>query len=274
MNENIELLNLKELMNYSKLKKELLKMSYENNLSHLPSSLSVLRYLSILIPLFQKKYQNFDWVAGKQFGQQAYYVIYKILNRNDLIPLNISENYKPLLTNSINNEFVFIEETLGNSLGVAIGLALSQTNPIWINLSDSVFQMGRIQEALRIITQFNLNIFITIDGNKSSRCTDLSNSKSYYGNKNPLLYIKNLAKTNNIPFFAADAFKDNNFKDIYKKAIKCIEMNGPRILYFNTIKGNGVEEFETNSVNWHYKKMTEEEYNKILNNKNNFNLEH
>ena len=45
--------------------------------------------------------------------------------------------------------------------------------------------------------------------------------------------------------------------------------NGPKVIYFDTIKGDGFEEFEKDSVGWHYKKLTEQDYNIIQYNMNN-----
>lgn len=255
-------------LNFNNLKFELLDNSFNWNMAHIPSALSMLRYLSIMVPLMKWKYPEYKWVAGKQFGQQAYYTIYKALkkyNLDELIPIDIETSTRPILLNSINKEFDYIEETLGNSLGVAIGMALSQKRPIWINLSDSVFQMGRVQEALRIISQYNLNIFITIDGNRCTRCvgTD-SDAQKYYGNQQPAEFIEKLFETNKIQFRRVPAYSNCNINTIFEEVEYVINnFDGPKVIYFDTIKGDGFEEFEKDPVGWHYKKLTEQDYNII-----------
>ena len=240
--------------NYHKLTKELIEFSYKYNLAYLPSSLSMLNYLSILIPKLIDK--NYKWVAGKQFGTQAYYTIYNHINRCDLIPEDVT---KPLLLNKVNKEFTYIEETLGNSLGVAIGMSLTDKTPIWLNVSDSIFQMGRVLEALPLLTRFNSNILITIDGNNCTR-SSMGKIESEY--------IRTLFMLNNIPLINIDlndlSNYDNNLEliDIYIGDSK--NNWGPRAIYFNTIKGERIERFEMDPITWHYKRMTETEYNEII----------
>lgn len=254
-------------LNFNQLKFKLLDNSFKWNLAHIPSALSMLRYLSVMIPLMKWKYPEYTWVAGKQFGQQAYYTIYEALSNyglDNLIPYDIETSTRPIMLNTHNKEFAYVEETLGNSLGVAIGMALSQKRPIWINLSDSVFQMGRVQEALRVISQYNLNIFITIDGNKNTRCIgNIKDAQRYYGNKYPMDYIRELFETNNIDFYNIP-LQENNFGQAYNLINNVAKKDKPRVIYFETIKGEGFEKFEKDPVGWHYRKMTIQEYNDIL----------
>ena len=217
--------------------KSIIELSYKFGISHIPSALSQMQYFKYLIP----KVKFFDWVAGKQFGWQAYSIYDSKIDPNKT---------KTLLLNGINKEFKYIEETLGNSLGVSIGLALTQTKPIWLNVSDSIFQMGRILEALPLLKKFNLDILITVDFNNTSRSkTNLYDKK----------YIKSLAEINNIKAINMNALNPN--LDIIDSLIK---FRGPRIIIFETIKGYGVEEFIKDPIEWHYKILDEITYNKIM----------
>ena len=246
-------------LDYNKLKFDLLENSYKWNIAHIPSALSMLKYLSYLIPLMHFKYREYQWVAGKQFGQQAYYTIYQKIGLEKLIPKTI----QPLLLNGINKEFAYVEETLGNSLGVAIGMAMSQDRPIWINLSDSVFQMGRVQEALRLITQLNLNILITIDGNRSSRCTSSQASWEVY-KQEPAKFIRELMLANGFEFGRLPGYGHRYDPKLIAILEEALSSNKPRCIYFDTTKGNGFELFEKESVTWHYKKMDSNEFTDII----------
>ena len=246
-------------LDYNKLKFDLLENSYKWNIAHIPSALSMLKYLSYLIPLMHFKYREYQWVAGKQFGQQAYYTIYQKIGLEKLIPKTI----QPLLLNGINKEFAYVEETLGNSLGVAIGMAMSQDRPIWINLSDSVFQMGRVQEALRLITQLNLNILITIDGNRSSRCTSSQASWEVY-KQEPAKFIRELMLANGFEFGRLPGYGHRYDPKLIAILEEALSSNKPRCIYFDTTKGNGFELFEKESVAWHYKKMDSNEFTDII----------
>jgi hypothetical protein len=216
---------------------KILEISYKHKVSHIPSALSQMMYFKYIIP----RVKDFDWVAGKQFGWQAY-VVY-------------DERIKPeeidvILLNGINKEFKYIEETLGNSLGVSIGLALTQDKPIWLNVSDSIFQMGRVLEALPLLKKFNSNILMTIDFNNISRSKDNLYQKHYLKNLMDIYGIKTIYIN----------FENLNIKEIDN----FINLSEPRVIIFETIKGFGVNSFIQDPVEWHYKTLNEIEYKNIL----------
>lgn len=264
--KNTKLPNKVPRLRYEPLKYKLLHNSFKWNQAHIPSALSQLRYLKDLIPLLIYKYPEYQWVAGKQFGQQAYYTIYQALGLDNLIPKdydNIIPPTRPILLNGINKEFNYIEETLGNSLGVAIGMAMSQTRPIWINISDSTFLMGRTLEALKIIKKFNLNIFITVDCNGYTRASR---------DKNIELEIQNISNAYGFKTYLMHADHFNNFKAEFGDMLISTE---PRLIIFRTTKGDGFKEFEDDPIGWHYKKLTEDDYHRICYSKDNpFKYEH
>ncbi len=70
----------------------------------------------------------------------------------------------------------YSEETIGNALGVAAGIALASKNKTYVNLSDACLQMGNTLEAIQFIGKHQLNIFATIDYNNSQvtgSCSDI-----------------------------------------------------------------------------------------------------
>lgn len=234
------------------LKQKLIEISYCANLAHIPSALSMLGYLSVMIPIMLKSKRKFKWVAGKQFGTQAYYTIYETMNRKDLIPYDQISN--PVLLNKVNTEFTYIEETLGNSFGVAIGMSLADKTPIWLNVSDSVFQMGRVLEALPLMDKFNSKVLITIDGNNCTRSTQGSIPESK---------IRAMVVASDIRFISIDVEKE--WLSIHNLIESIVEsLDGPLVIYFKTTKGDGVKRFENDPVTWHYKRMTDIEYKEIL----------
>ena len=166
-------------INYKNEIYKILEISYKHKVSHIPSALSQMMYFKYIIP----RVKDFDWVAGKQFGWQAY-TVYDERIKPEEIDL--------ILLNGINKEFKYIEETLGNSLGVSIGLALTQDKPIWLNVSDSIFQMGRVLEALPLLKKFNSNILMTIDFNNISRSKDNLYQKNYLKNLMDIYGIKTI----------------------------------------------------------------------------------
>ena len=217
--------------------RKIIEISYKYKVSHIPSALSQMLYFKHIIP----RVKDFDWVAGKQFGWQAYSIYDERIK---------PEKIDVILLNGINKEFKYIEETLGNSLGVSIGLALTQDKPIWLNVSDSIFQMGRVLEALPLLKKFNPNILMTIDFNNISRSKNNLYTKEY---------LKNIIDIHGIKTIYSN-FGHFDLKEIDK----FINLSEPRVIIFETIKGFGVTSFMQDPVEWHYKTLNEIEYKNIL----------
>ena len=57
-------------INYKNEIYKIIEISYKHKVSHIPSALSQMMYFKYIIP----RVKDFDWVAGKQFGWQAYVV--------------------------------------------------------------------------------------------------------------------------------------------------------------------------------------------------------
>ena len=234
---------MKESTTKKELIQKVLDLNYENNIGHISSSLSQVEYLYYLIKNI--RYLDYDWIAGKQFGNTAYYAVYKQLGMEDLIPNKI----EPLFYNHVNKEFRFVEETLGNALGVSIGLALTQTKPIWINVSDSIFQMGQTLETLRLIKQQNLNLLVTVDLNYCTRT------------KNDLgIDIEKLINSFDLKYITLDS---DQLQTNEKYISEYLHSTGPRFILFKTKKGDGIKKVEENPIDYHYKLLSENEYSEF-----------
>ena len=139
------------------MKLDLLKYSFEQKLSHIPSALSMLDYVDVLFTdEFVVPYRD-HIVIGKPFGAQSYYLVWKKLGFLDKIEeLNIGVKH---------DEISFVdygEETMGNALGVAAGIAMTTDKNVWVNLSDASLQMGNTLEAIQFIGHNNIkNIFMS-----------------------------------------------------------------------------------------------------------------
>ena len=234
----------------NQLKIDIVNLSYNENINYCPSALSMVEYLSILIPTLLTNSPDFRWVCGKPFGIQSYLAIYDKIGRKDL-----TNDKQEIFLNGNRSEFVYIEETLGNSFGVSIGLGLSNPSPIWLNVSDSVFQMGRVLEALPLLKKYNINILITIDGNRCTRSTYQEDTVKHY-------YITDIFEASHIPVLTID-LNQNQMSDFFLME-KFIEKDGPRVIYFHTDKGSGVKRFMEDPIGWHYKKISEQDYFEII----------
>ena len=229
---------------------DLLEYSYKNELAHIPSALSMYNYLYVLFDLEIVKKDDII-VLGKPFGAQAYYLIWKELGWLD----NIEELSVGVKHDEI--EFVdYSEETIGNALGVAIGLALANPEKrVWVNITDATLQMGNTLEAIQYIGQHSdkfKNLLLTVDDNNSQVTGETDD-------------IINIDATND--FFVNCNWEVVNIAEGYSPTILrenllTIKNDGwlysPLVIFFSTIKGGGVPYMERNPKEWHYKKLTAE----------------
>lgn len=218
--------------------KELIKYSYDNNLSHIPSALSMYKYLQ---ELFNNKLvtPKDHIVIGKPFGAQAYYLVWKNLGYID--------NIEQLSIGLKHDEIDFVdysEETIGNALGVAAGIAMASNKLIWVNITDAALQMGCTLEAIQFIGQLQLkNIMLTIDYNNSQ----------VTGNTTDIITVDPVINL----FRGYNWHVQNDFSNFG------IE-NKPKVFIINTIKGDGVKFMEDNPKEWHYKKLNESDFKQIF----------
>lgn len=222
------------------LTQQLLEHSYQHKLSHIASALSMLDYVDVLFTnKFVVPYQD-HIVIGKPFGAQAYYLVWQKLGLLSAIE-NLSVGVK-------HDEILFVdygEETMGNALGVAIGIAMTTDKRVWVNISDAALQMGNTLEAIQFIGHHNIkNIFLTVDYNNAQ----------VTGNVSDVLKIKPT-----IQFFKeygwfvqeVDGHNKSKISDAYENAVTTV----PNVYIFHTKKGHGVNSIQEDIKKWHYKKI-------------------
>lgn len=222
--------------------KELLKYSFENNLAHIPSALSMLDYISVVFN-YIKKSDNI--IIGKPFGAQTYYLVWKQLGwLSDIQNLHMGVKHDEI-------EFVlYSEETIGNALGVAAGVSLASDKKTYVNLSDAALQMGNTLEAIQFIGQHNLDVLVTVDYNGSQ----------VTGNTKDIIDV-----TAVIEFFKNNSFKtyitDGHDKDKIHAVLKeVIDFKEPTVIFFKTQKGYPFKEMVNNTKQWHYRKLNEKDF--------------
>ena len=126
--------------------------------AHIKSAKSVEPYIIEMYDYVKKHYDYF--VLGKPFGIGK---LLKHLNYNE----EIVENGF-ILPHQNKGHFIHIEKTLGNSLGVAEGIAISNPDKkVFCFISDSQIFMGPTLEAILSIGSKGLkNLTLAIDYNK------------------------------------------------------------------------------------------------------------
>jgi len=224
--------------------KELLKYSYKNKLAHIPSALSMAPYINAV---FNTRVTKDDIIViGKPFGSQAYYLTWKKLGWiDDIESLSVGVKHDEI-------DFVdYSEETIGNALGVAIGLALANPNKlVYVNLSDGALQMGNTLEAIQFIGHNNIkNIFVTVDMNNyqvTGKTTDIID----------VAPVMKLCEEYSWQVGGVTGF----YKDILETYFKSMTFIGkPKIVFISTIKGYEVPSMTKDPVKWHYKKLEPED---------------
>lgn len=228
----------------------LLEYSYKNGLTHIPSALSMSNYLSVLFETGVVRKNDF-MAIGKPFGAQAYYLIWKELGWLDQID-KLGAGVK-------HDEIGFVdysEETIGNALGVASGIALTTDKRVWVNLSDATLQMGNTLEAIQLIGQWQQkNIFVTIDNNNAQ----------VLGKTEDILTVEpvfELFKGYGWDVNYVDGHDEEKLKDCFGK----LEFKKPTVVVCNTVKGGKVEEMTSDIKKWHYKKIEDEiELDRLIN---------
>lgn len=217
---------------------ELVEHSYKNKLTHVPSALSMLTYVDTLFTQEYVKPFRDRIVLGKPFGSQAYYLIWKKLGYLDSIDeLSMGVKHEEI-------DFVdYGEETMGNALGVAAGIAIANpTQTVWVNLTDATLQMGSTLEAIQYIGHNKLNnILMTVDNNN---CQVTGKTSDVLHVTPAIDFIYN----NSWDLVTCDGHCVDAIKDTFIH-----QSDYPRAFVYNTIKGHGVPYMETDPVKWHYK---------------------
>lgn len=227
----------------------LLEYSYKQQLTHIPSALSMLDYVNFIFSngIVTKEDKI---VIGKPFGAQAYYLVWRELGWLDKIE-HLSVGVK-------HDEIDFVdygEETMGNALGVATGMAIANPDKrVWVNITDATLQMGNTLEAIQFIGHNQVkNILLTID----------YNDRQVTGNTNNVLTVDpvvDMFKNYNWRTKIVDGHNQGELAKVFYK----ITSDQPNVIVCKTNKGHGVKSFLRDPKKWHYKKIETKEELQLL----------
>lgn len=218
-----------------------INFSKEHRLTHVPSSLSMLTYVNTIFETKRVVPYRDRIVIGKPFGSQAYYVVWKKLGFMDGVDIsNLSVGVK-------HDEIDFVdygEETMGNALGVGIGIAIANPHQrVWINITDATLQMGSTLEALQYIGHHKIkNIVVTVDYNNMQ----VTGTTQDIIDVDPVIQM--CKSSENWSVQQINGHDPDNIKLAWTDSSSM-----PRIFFYNTIKGYGVDYMERDPVLWHYK---------------------
>ena len=252
---------LSKLENFSKkVRKSILKHAYSSQCSHLGSNLSIVDILTVLYNKFLKINKN-SFILSKGHACLA---LYCVLNEKKYLSSKILSTFgknNSILMSHASHKVRGIElstGSLGHGLPVACGIALA--NKIknkdvrtFVLLSDGELDEGSNWEAILFSAHHKLkNLVVIIDYNKIQSFDTVKKTIN-------LEPISNKFKSFG---YKVKSISGHNFDQIIQ-AINT-KTSRPLVVIANTIKGKGVK-FMENSVLWHYKPLSKENYLKARN---------
>lgn len=245
----------------------IVKNSYLGNESHIPSALSMVNYVYEVCKLIDQN--NTNIVIGKPFGAISYYEVWKDLGWIAKEPHVL--NFPSVLSDKHGNGFDFIDysaETLGNSLGVATGYAITKDKPTWVNISDAALQMGCELEAILHISQLSkkgLPLLITVDNNNSQVTGETDDINSIQ----PVIEMIKSSNIEVVEYSDASSihkdFKRSNNWDLGRVMKDAFDHDTPAVcIIFNTTKGYPIIRYVNDAPKYHYTTMDKFVYNDIM----------
>ena len=219
---------------------KVVNFSREQSLTHVPSALSMLTYVDNIFNTKKIIPRRDRIVLGKPFGSQAYYVVWKELGYLpgvDISKLSVGVKHAEI-------DFVdYGEETMGNALGVAIGIAYANPSQrVWVNITDATLQMGSTLEALQYIGHNQItNIIVTVD----------YNNMQVTGSTRQVLTVDPTINMCSEYGWNVRVVDGHDTQSIHNSWIHAF--NRPVIYFYKTIKGYGVDYMVNDPVKWHYR---------------------
>lgn len=146
--------------------------------------------------------------------------------------------------------------SLGQGLSIANGMAISKKisgkeGNVYCLVGDGEIEEGQIWEACMSSSKYNLNNLILFVDN---------NGLQIDGTIKDVKNVDNLEEKFNSFGFYVQRINGHNFDEILTSVSNAKKSNKPNVIIANTIKGKGIS-FMENKVEWHGKKLTDEEYN-------------
>jgi transketolase len=224
------------------MRKKILDYSYKHGLGHIPSAFSMVDYIQSVFKYIKR---DDKIIIGKPFGAQAYYVVWKDRGwLQDIDNLHMGVSHDQI-------KFVdYSEETIGNALGVATGIAMTTEKKVYVNITDGALQMGNTLESIQFIGQHQLkNIICTIDYNNAQ----VTGCTSDIINVEPVISMIRLYNWN---LFVVDGHDSNKLDQVMQQAVQ--NSDQPTMVVCITKKGNGINVMEKDIKKWHYKKIESE----------------
>jgi transketolase len=253
------------------IRKNVLKMTFKSQTSHIGSSLSCIEILAVLYfkilktdikNPFSEKRDRFILSKGHAVAS-----LYSTLAQKGFFPLKELDYYckdgKKMPGHSTKRSMPGVEVTtgaLGHGLPIATGMALAlkkdkRSQRVFVLMSDGECDEGSNWEAALFAGHHKLdNLTSIIDYNKLQA----------FGRTNKVLNLEPLAKKWEDFGWQVKEVDGHNLEDLEKNLSKIPFKKGkPSLLIAHTVKGKGVS-FMENKLEWHYKNLDQKLLEKAL----------
>jgi len=246
-------------------RKAVLDMIYRAQASHIGSNFSAIDMLAVLYNIANvdkdlKEDRDRILVSKGWIAASVYY----FLAEKGIIPEKDLETFC-----QDNSKYIGLSEpnvrgieaaggSMGYGLPFGVGFALAkkikkEKGRVFVLMSDGEMQIGTTWESALIASQYKLdNLSVIVDNNKLQAM----------GKVEDILNINPLKDKWQAFGWEVKEIDGHNFEEI-EKALNSIQKEKPMIIIAKTIKGKGVSFMENNNL-YHYKQLSEEEYQAAL----------
>ena len=238
-----------------------LDMIYAAQSSHISSNFSSIDLLAVLFERMNLKTDKF--IASKGWAAAA---VYYFLAQKGVIPAKDLERY----CQPGEEEYIGLVEPRGKfglqAAGGAVGYGLSfgtgfalskqlkgEEGTVYVLMSDGEQQVGMVWESALVAAHHGLKNLVAIIDNNKIQAT---------GKTADVLNIEPLQKKWKAFGWEVSEINGHNHGAIVKALNR--GRTKPLVIIANTIKGKGVQEFEQNGLQWHYKNIPEDVYKRAM----------
>jgi len=271
MNASLQQLSRKDLKTFARqIRRDVLRMIYRAQSSHVASCLSIVEILTVLYAcILRVDPRHLDWPARDRFilsKGHACAALYAILAEYGFFPRiwldDFYRNHSKLpghATHTVPGVEVSTG-SLGHGLSIACGMALSASqqgvsNRIFVLLSDGECDEGSVWEAMLFAAHHQLdNLVAIVDDNKVQSL----------GNTRDVLNLVPLAEKWRSCNWSVREVDGHNLAELEAALVKVpFEPGAPSCLIAHTVKGKGVS-FMENHLLWHYRAPNDQEFTAAL----------
>jgi len=236
---------------------KVLELIYKAQTSHIGSNFSAIDIMAVLFEKINPEKDIFVLSAGWKAAALYYFMWRKGMITKEELNSYCQTGSKWIgLSEPVHTFIKFAGGSMGMGLPAAVGFALSkklkgEEGKIYCLMSDGEMQIGTSWESVLIAAHHKLdNLVVIVDRNGFQAMGK----------------IKEILNVNLKDFKGWDecVVDGHDYEDLERNIFKFAnEYNTPTMIHADTIKGKGVSFMENNNL-YHYKNLSEEEYNLAL----------